>query len=258
MHLLPARRRKAMYALYAFCRDVDDIADGEASRSLKQTMLSNWRSEIALLFAGRPQHALTHSLREAVELYGLRCSDFLAVIDGMETDAQTDIRAPSLEQLDLYCERVAVAVGRLSVRIFGEETPAGERVAAELGRALQLTNILRDLAEDARRRRLYLPRELLQAHGIHAVTPSWVLAHPALPSVCRELATLAEERYVAAAEAITACSRHTMRPAAVMLHVYWALLRELLACGWRRLDQPVRLAGWRKAGIFVRHGLTGR
>ena len=163
--------------------------------ALKDVLLSDWRSEIALLYAGRPQHAITRALSEAVRLYGLQCRDFLAIIDGMEMDARTDIRAPRLDELDLYCERVAVAVGRLSVRIFGEESPAGERVAAELGRALQLTNILRDLAEDARRHRLYLPREVLQAHGIHATTPSWVLAQPALPDVCRDVASLAETHY---------------------------------------------------------------
>jgi presqualene diphosphate synthase len=173
MQLLPVQRRDAIYALYAFCREVGDIADGKASRSLKQALLLNWRSEIAHLFAGRPQHDVTRGLSEAIHLYGLRCDDFLAIIDGMEMDARRDIRAASFAELDRYCERVAVAVGRISVRIFGEASPAGERVAAELGRALQLTNILRDLAEDAQRHRLYLPRELLHAHGIFATMPSW-------------------------------------------------------------------------------------
>ncbi len=258
MQLLPYQRREAMYALYVFCREVDDIADGDASRSLKQTWLSDWRNEIALLYAGRPRQAITRALSKAVHLYGLPCRDFLAVIDGMEMDARTDIRAPTMMDLDLYCERVAVAVGRLSMRIFGEETPAGERVAAELGRALQLTNILRDLVEDARRHRLYLPRELLQAHGIFATTPSWVLAQPALSNVCRDLAMLAEGHYAAAADAIGASPRSKVRPAAVMLGIYRALLHELLARGWRNLDEPVRIPGWRKLGLVVRHGLAGR
>jgi len=258
MQLLPHQRRKAMYALYAFCREVDDIADGDATRALKDILLSDWRSEIALLYAGRPQHMVTRALREAVHLYGLRCRDFLAIIDGMEMDARDDIRAPGLDDLDLYCERVAVAVGRLSVRIFGEETPAGERVAAELGRALQLTNILRDLAQDARRHRLYLPREVLRARGIYATTPSWVLAQPALPDVCRDVAMMAEGHYAAAVEAIAACPRHKMRPAAVMLGIYRAFLHELVARGWRRLDEPVRLPAWRKLALLFRHGLAGR
>ena len=258
MQLIPFRRREAMYALYAFCREVDDIADGDVSRSLKQKLLSDWRTEISLLYAGRPRHAVAHALSDAVQAYGLRCDDFMAIIDGMEMDARADLRAPSLVELDLYCERVAVAVGCLSVRIFGEETPTGERVAAELGRALQLTNILRDLTEDGRRNRLYLPRELLQAHGIFSITPSWVLAQPSLPGVCRDLAMLAEQNYSAAAEAISACPCRKMRPAAVMLGVYRALLRELLARGWTHLDDPVRIPGWRKLALVLRHGLVGR
>jgi squalene synthase HpnD len=258
MQLLSAHSREAMYALHAFCREVEDIAASEASRVLKYTLLGNWRSEIALLYAGRPQHLVTCALSEPVRQYSLQCADFLAIIDGMEMDARADIRAPSLSELDRYCERVAVSVGRLSVRILGEGTPAGDSVAAELGRALQLTNILRSLAEDARRHRLYLPREVLQAHGIHATAPSWVLAQPALPDVCRDVAMLAEGHYAAAAEAIAVCPRGTMRPAAVILHIYRALLRELLARGWRRLDEPVQVAGWRKAMLVLRHGLAGR
>jgi len=256
--LLPVQRRQALCALYAFCREVDDIADGEASHALKQTLLANWRGEIALLYGGRPRNAVTLGLSKAVHLYGLRCHDFLAIIDSAEMKAQTDIRAPSFAQLDRYCECMAVAVGRLSVRILGDETPAGERVAAELGRALQLTNILRDLAQDAKRHRLYLPRELLHAHGIFATTPSWVLAQRALPDVCRDLAALAERHYTAAAEAIAACPRSTMRPAAVMLGIYRALLDELLARDWQRLDEPVRISFSRRLALLLRHGLTGR
>ena len=200
---------------------------------------------------------MTLGLNEAIQLYGLRCEDFLTIIDGVEMDGRADIRAPSLVQLDHYCERRAVAVSRLSMRIFGE-TPAGERVAAELGRALQLTYMLHNLVEDAKRHRLYLPRELLHAHGIFATTPSWVLAQPALPEVCHDLALLAERHYVAAAEAIAACSRRTMRPAAVLHGLHRALLEELLARGWRRLDEPVRIPDWRKLALVIRHGLTGR
>lgn len=256
--LLPHQRGKAIYALYAFCREVGDIAASTASRELKLTLLSNWRSEIALLYAGRPRHAITRALSQAVHLYGLRSADFLAVVDGVEMDARRDIRAPSLAELDRYCECVAVAVARLSLRIFGEETPAGERVAAELGRALQLTNILHGIAEDARSHRLYLPRELLHAQGIFATTPSWVLAQPALPDVCRDVARLAETRYAAAVEAIAACPRHKMRPAAVMLGIYRAVLREMLARGWRILDEPVGIPSWRKLALVFRHGVTGR
>jgi phytoene synthase len=258
MQLLSYNRREAMYALYAFCREVDDIADGNASRSLKLQLLSDWRAEISLLYAKRPRHVITRALSGAVAAYDLRCEDFLAIIDGMEMDARADIRAPSLEDLDLYCERVAVAVGRLAVRIFGEATAAGERVAAELGRALQLTNILRDLGEDGGRNRLYLPREMLRRHGIFATTPSWVLAQPALPDLCCDLAAIAEQHYAAALQAVAVCSRHAMRPAAVMLHVYRALLHRLVAQRWTKLDERVSVPDWRKLALLLHHGLTGR
>jgi phytoene synthase len=257
-HLVPVQRRKAVHALYAFCREVDDVADGKASPSLKQILLMNWRNEIAHLYAGQPRHTVTFGLNKAVHLCGLRCHDFLAIIDGAEMKAQTVFRAPSLAQLDRYCDCAAVAVSRLLLRIFGNEAPAGERVAEELGRALQFTNILRDLAEDAKRQRLFLPRELLHAHGIFATTPSWVLAQPALPDVCRDLALLAERHYAAATEAIAACPRSTMRAAAVMLGTHRTLLEELLARGWQRLGEPVTIPSRRKLALLLCHGLTGR
>jgi presqualene diphosphate synthase len=212
MQLLSAHRREAMYALHAFCREVEDIAASEASRALKYTLLGNWRSEIALLYAGRPQHLVSCALSEPVRQYSLQCADFLVIIDGMEMDARTNIRAPSLSELDLYCERVAVSVGRLSVRILGEGTPAGDRVAAELGRALQLTNILRTLAEDARRQRA-VPAPRSASGARHPRNRAQLgVAQPALPDVCRDVARLAEGHYAAAAQAIAACPRGTMPP----------------------------------------------
>jgi presqualene diphosphate synthase len=256
VRLLPAPRRSAMHALYAFCREIDEIADGAASPLLKQALLLDWRTEIARLYAGRPRHSVTRALSEPVHAYSLRSEDFLAIIDGMDLDARADVQAPSLAELDLHCARVSVAVGLIAVRIFGVETAAGERVAVHLGRALQLTSILRDLAEDARRNRLYLPRELLRAHGIETTDPRSVLAHPALPNVCRDVAVLAEQHYAAATRAIATCPRHSMRPAALMLGIYRALLQELLASGWRCLEQPVRVPAWRQLALLLRHGLA--
>src|SRR5258708_12263271 len=118
MWLLPAPRRNAMYALYAFCREVDDIADGEASHALKLTLLSDWRSEIARLFAGRAQHRVTRALAAPIRDYALRCEDFLAVIEGMAMDAQRDIRPPRLAELDPYFSRVPPAAGPIPPPIF--------------------------------------------------------------------------------------------------------------------------------------------
>jgi phytoene synthase len=257
LQLLSVERREAMSALYEFCSELEDIVDDAVSCSLKQTLLSRWRTEISHLFAGQPKDPVTLVLNTAIHLYNLRCEDFIAIIDGAELDARNHVRAPSLELLDHYCDHKAVAVSRLAMRIFGEDSPAGDRVAAELGRALQLTDILHNLAQDAKRDRLYLPGELLHAHGIFATTPSWVLAQPALSEVCRDLSLLAERHYAAAAEAISACSRRAMRPAAMLLGMNRAVLNKLLARGWYRLDEPVRIPVWRGLAFVIRHELAG-
>ena len=155
MRILPKPRREAMFSLYGFCRMVDDIADERGSSTSSQRIadLERWRAEIAALFAARaPLHLA--GLDEAVRRYDLGQKDFDAIIDGMEMDAARDVRAPDWETLDLYCDRVASAVGRLSVRIFGLDPEPGDALAHHLGRALQLTNILRDIDEDAAMGRL--------------------------------------------------------------------------------------------------------
>jgi phytoene synthase len=177
MRILPPDRRMAMYAIYAFCRLVDDVADEPAPMEAKRAGLQSWREMIAAVFGGRGADAVTRVLVPAVDRFALRQEDFLAVIDGMEMDAATEIVAPDWPTLDLYCDRVAAAVGRLSVRAFGDSSAKADEVAFNLGRALQLTNILRDIAEDAGRNRLYLPREWLEAAGVPA-DPAGALGSP--------------------------------------------------------------------------------
>lgn len=256
MRLLPQERRHGMYAVYAFCREVDDIADDDRPPEQKLAALAVWRAEIDALYAGAPRHLVARALREPVRSYGLRRADFLHVIDGMEMDAREDIRAPDLATLDLYCARVASAVGHLSVHVFGDAGEAAHRVAESLGRALQLTNILRDLDEDARRDRLYLPREILARHGIRDCEPMAVLRHPALPSACRELAAIAERHFYQSARAMAECRRRAMRPAAVMAAVYHATLRAMLRAGWRDPAVRARLPAPRKLWLVLRHGLV--
>ena len=190
MRILPAAQREAMFEIYSFCRAVDDIADGDAPRAERSAALAQWRRDIDALYAGSPLPALA-SLARAVQQFGMRKDDFMAVIDGMEMDAVEDIRAPDFATLDLYCDRVASAVGRLSVRVFGMGEDDGIALARHLGRALQLTNILRDIDEDAGLGRLYLPREGLAAAGIGATDPATVAAHPDLDAACN----MVVERY---------------------------------------------------------------
>lgn len=254
MRLLQPDRRNAMYAIYAFCREVDDIADDDGlSDAQRSDGLAAWRHEIDRLYQGRPDHVVARALLPYVAMYQLRREDFLAVIDGMEMDAVV-IQAPSLDELDLYCDRVASAVGRLSVRAFGTTKPEADIVAHHLGRALQLTNILRDVAEDATRARLYLPRELLQAQGIAATDPVTVLQHPALRQVCRELAKRADMHFHEAWKAMRLCPREAMRPARVMGAMYKAIFDQLQRADWRDINRRVSVPKWRKIWIALRYG----
>jgi presqualene diphosphate synthase len=256
MRLLPKHRRNAMYAVYAFCREVDDIADGERTVEYKIAALAAWREEIDALYAGHPRNIVAEALSKPAVRYDLRRRDFLAIIDGMEMDARADIRAPDLAMLDLYCARVASSVGHLSVQVFGDPSDAAHAVADSLGRALQLTNILRDLDEDAGRGRLYLPREILDRHGIRETDPTAVLRHPALPAVCREVAAIAEEHFQSSMRAMAGCSRWAMRPAAVMAAIYHATLSALLRTGWRNPAARVNVSKPLKLWLVLRHGLV--
>ena len=177
MRILPSSQRRAMFEIYRFCRAVDDIADGHGDRSARLAELARWRTDIDALYAGKPPRRV-RALVEPVRAFDLQRDDFLSIIDGMEMDARADIRAPDLATLDLYCDRVACAVGRLSVRVFGMSAQGGAPLAFHLGRALQLTNILRDLDEDADRGRLYLPLEVLLAAGIGQTEPAKVFENP--------------------------------------------------------------------------------
>ncbi len=254
MRVLPPDRRHAMYAIYAFCRLVDDIADEPGPIEAKRQALEAWRARIERLYHGQADDAVTRMLGSAIAAFSLRREDFLAVIDGMEMDSQA-IVAPDLATLDLYCDRVAAAVGRLSVRAFGDASPSADRVAHALGRALQLTNVLRDIHEDAARGRLYLPREYLDRAGVPA-SPEAALTHPHLASVCERLAADAHARFAEARQAMRDCDRRAMRPARLMAATYAALLARLERRGWHALDVPAKLPRREKVWIALRYGLT--
>ena len=256
--LLPAPRRDAMQALYFFCRELRSIADGGASRTVKLALLTDWRTQIGLPYAGRPQHFVTRALSDAVKRFDLRCVDFLDIIGGIETEGRTDIRAPSLEQLYLYCKQRSVAVIRIALRIFGAAQADADQMAAALGRGMVLTGILRDLTQDGRRHRLYLPRQLLQQHGIFATMPSCVLAQLALPQVCNALADWAADWFADAEDALEGRSRWRMGAAIAILSGYRGLLLALLVRGWKRLDEPVGLPVWCRSALAIGHGLVGR
>jgi phytoene synthase len=252
MRILPAPRRDAMYGIYAFCRLVDDIADEDAPLPEKRAELDAWRARIAALFLGQTSDAVTRALRTAVQTYDLREPDFLAIIDGMEMDAGDPIISPNLATLDLYCDRVASAVGRLSVRVFGDSSAAAQDVAYALGRALQLTNILRDVKEDAERGRVYLPFEYLSEAGVPTDDPQALLASKHLPDVCARVAELAARNFDEAESAMENCDAKAMRPARLMAASYKPLLKILRAQNFDYTRPRVSLPKWRKLALAGR------
>ena len=256
MRLLPARERAAMFAIYDFCRKVDDIADDPGpSRTERAAALNDWRDDLAALYAGVPSPR-TRGLAGSVRDFDLQQEDFLAVIAGMQMDVDADFRAPSFAILDLYCDRVASAVGRLSVRVFGMDERPGRTLAHHLGRALQFTNILRDLDEDTAIGRLYLPSEALAAEGIDGDEPAMVVNHPAIDRACRWLALKANDHYAAADAIMAARPAGRLRAPRLMSAVYGEILRRMEIEGWAPPRTRVSLGKGRLAWIVLTRGFT--
>jgi presqualene diphosphate synthase len=255
MRILPREQREAMYEIYAFCRKVDDIADSEGPREQRLANLERWREDVDALYGGQPARHVA-GLASAVQRFGMRREDFHSVIDGMEMDTRADIRAPDWPTLDLYCDRVASAVGRLSVRVFGMAEEDGRLLAHHLGRALQLTNILRDLDEDAGVGRLYLPREALQDAGIETREPSSALASPALGVACAPVVERAR-RHFAEGDAIMARNpRRTVKAPRIMGEVYRFYLDGMRARGWAPPRARVKIKRSRLIRIILRYAFV--
>jgi phytoene synthase len=257
MRIMPKAERAAMFAIYRFCRLVDDIADdGTRARPQRAAELDAWRGDLAALYDGKPAGQAAF-LAQPVHDFGLRQSDFLAVVDGMAMDVAADIRAPDIDTLDLYCDRVAAAVGRLSTRIFGMDEKPGLELAYELGRALQLTNILRDLDEDAEMGRLYLPGELLRQAGITTTDPNEAIGDPRVDGACRALAERALAHFAAADRLLRSRPRGRLLAPKMMEAVYRAMLKDMLAIGWAPPRRRVRIAKPRLLWIVIRCILLG-
>jgi len=252
MRILPREQREAMFHIYSFCRQVDDIADSDGPRPQRLADLDQWRRDIDALYAGNPPERVKPYL-PSVKEFGLKRDDYIAIIDGMEMDVPADIRAPDAKTLDLYCDRVASAVGRLSVRVFGLGEQDGILLAHHLGRALQLSNILRDIDEDAGIGRLYLPRESLNAAGITSTDPLIVAADPRLPRVCEDVLKQARDYFAASNEIMARNPRRLVRAPRIMSEYYHAILEKLVERGFAPPRSPVKLSKAAKIFILIRY-----
>jgi len=255
MKVLPKAERDAMYAVYGFCRIVDDIADDQSlPAAVQRTALDTWRHDVRSLYAGGdPGRAAM--LAAPIARYDLAEADFQAVIDGMQMDLD-GLSRPDLATMQLYCDRVAVAVGRLSVKIFGMDPEPGEALAHHLGRALQLTNILRDIDEDAAMGRLYLPDELLREAAITSHDPGTAVAEPGVDQVCRQLAATAQAHFESASAILAAKPRGLLAAPRLMASAYASLLARMRRRGWAPPRTRVRVNKFALILGLLREGLS--
>jgi phytoene synthase len=253
---LPPERRRAITALYAFCREVDDVVDEVSDPQLAQTKLDWWRVEIARLFEGAPQHPVTRALAPHLQPFNLTRERLLQVIEGMQMDLR-QTRYLDFPSLQRYCHLVAGVVGEMAAGIFGTASNAVDEYARQLGLALQLVNILRDVGEDARRGRVYLPLSDLQAAGMKVSDIVNRQYAPGFPQVMQTLADRARAAYGAALAALPAGEQRAQRPGLIMAAIYMTLLDEIEREQYRVLHQRVALTPVRKLFIAWRTWVFG-
>ncbi len=253
---LPAERRRAITALYAFCREVDDVVDEVSEPAVAKTKLAWWRQEVAEMFAGTPQHPVTSALRPHLGVFGLPRAHFEAILDGMAMDLE-HVRYPDFATLRQYCHRVAGVVGLMAAEIFGVSDPRTRDYAQELGLALQLTNIIRDVGEDARRGRIYLPHDELERYGVTASDILRGRRSTAFETLMRFQAERARTCYERAEATLPAVDRRAQRPGLIMAALYRTLLAEIERDGFQVLDRRTSLTPLRKLWIAWRTALRG-
>lgn len=248
---LPKDKRRAITALYAFCREVDDVVDECTDELVARTKLNWWREQLALIYSGKPQHPVAQALVPIVKRYNMPQEHLLEIIDGMEMDLNQP-RYPDFKSLQLYCYRVASVVGLLAAEIFGYTDRRTLKYAHDLGIAFQLTNIIRDVGEDARRNRIYLPMDELQQFG---VTAADILNSKETESF-RKLMTFQIERaqryYRQALENLPTVDRKSQRTGLIMAAIYQATLNEVMASGCHVLKERVSLSPMFKLWLSVR------
>ncbi len=253
---LPPERRRAITALYAYCREVDDVVDECTDPGVARTKLVWWREEVNRLYAGSPQHPVTRALAEVIAPYGISEEQLLAVIDGMAMDLEYN-RYPDYETLKVYCHKVAGIVGLMSARIFGYSDERTLGYAADLGLAFQLTNIIRDVGEDARRNRVYLPLDELARHGVDASQIIHGQDSPAFRALMQEQVERALAVYERAHAQLPAQDRKAQLPGLIMSAIYRTLLEEIRADGCRVLTHRTVLTPLRKLWIAWKTWIRG-
>ncbi|WUR16113.1 presqualene diphosphate synthase HpnD [[Empedobacter] haloabium] len=242
---LPPERRRAITALYAFCREVDDTVDETSDESLARIKLAWWRTEVGAMYEGKPTHPVTKALQPFLQAYTLKQEHLHAIIDGMEMDLNQS-RYLDYAGLKKYCWHVASVVGILSASIFGATRPETLQYAEKLGHAFQLTNIIRDVGEDARKGRIYLPINELQQFGVTAADLLNARHSENFTKLMAFQAARAQQAYDEAFALLPKEDRRAQRPGLIMAAIYRTLLDEIERDGYHVLTQRISLTPLRK------------
>lgn len=257
MRSLSKTRREAIYAVYAFCRVVDDIADEPGDTIHKKQLLQDWRMEIDALYEGSPSSLIGKALAQPVRLFDIPKQEFCLMIDGMEQDVDGPVNNLDTKALLGYTRRVAGTAGMMSIRVFGvADIAARDRFALNLADAFQLTNILRDIEEDAKLGRLYLPIDILEKHGIETNDPLKISTHAKLRDVCRDIGFIARARFNEARRALDDLNGQPLRPALMMMGVYEGYLDQMEAADFVRNPTLNKMSKWRKLYRGLRYAFA--
>lgn len=248
--ILPKKQRQAITALYAFCREVDDVVDNISEPAIAQTKLDWWRKELERLYQGQAQHPVTQALAHVLNDIDLPKEQLVEIIDGMEMDLEQN-RYVSIKELSLYCYRVASVVGLLAAQIFGYRDHQTQKYARDLGMAFQLTNIIRDVREDAERNRIYLPQKMLEEFNVSETDILQFRQSPELTQLLTELASQARHHYQRALSHLPKQDRYAQRAGLMMSAIYQCILDEVEQDGFRVMQHHISLPPIRKLWIAI-------
>ena len=249
--ILPKKQRQAITALYAFCREVDDVVDNIAEPAIAQAKLDWWREELIRLYQGQPQHPVAQALSHVIKEIDLPKEQLEEIIDGMAMDLEKN-RYASVKELSLYCYRVASVVGLLAAQIFGYRDHQTQKYARDLGMAFQLTNIIRDVREDAERNRIYLPQNMMEEFHVSETDILQLQQTPELSKLLAELTSQAKHYYQKAFTHLPSEDRYAQRAGLMMSAIYQSILAEVEQDGFQVMQHRISLPPTRKLWIAIK------
>lgn len=256
MNILEPMKKRAMFSVYAFCRIVDDIADSEKPNQTKMSELQDWKKKIEHLYNKKPSDFLSRELLFAISKFKLLKVDFLSIIDGMKMDIIEEIRYPSNKTINLYCDRVAGAVGCLSMSIFGYHDKKARKYACSLGKAFQFTNILRDLKEDSLRNRCYIPLEIINKQNLIKLQPIEIIKDPRFKKSCNRMIEITLEHYKEAEKLSMNFNKKDIKAAVLMKEIYFSVFKKISNQKWD-INKKIKLSKMEKIIIIFKLLIKG-